>query len=142
MSSAKSSSLLMSNPESTDLQALYDSIPVHRDQPFLVTADRIGVRLAGTFDHLSGRGRGLDQAHGGAIAAHLDTAATFALLHATGDAWSTVDLRIDFLRPTPLGAVIVHGRVLRAGRSIGRATAELADGAGKVCASAVGTFVR
>lgn len=123
-----------------DLQALYDSIPFHRNQRFTVSARDGVVQFDGALGEESSRGEGLDQAHGGAIAALLDTAATLAICDATGKTWSTVDIRIDYLRPVRLGPVRTVGRVVRAGRTVGRAAAELyVDDA--LSATAVGTFV-
>jgi len=125
-----------------DLQALFNGIPFHRDHQFTVTAAAGGVRFEGSLPHTSGRGSGSAQAHGGAVAAILDTAATLAIMNETGQSWATVDLRVDYLRPVPLDSVSVIGCVVRAGRQVGRATAELHDGSGRLCATAVGTFVR
>jgi uncharacterized protein (TIGR00369 family) len=123
-----------------DLQAVYDAIPFHRDQRFTVSAGDGVVVFEGTLGEESGRSEGLDQAHGGAIAALLDTAATLAICEATGETWSTVDIRIDYLRPVRLGPVRIVARVVRAGRTVGRAAAELyVDD--KLSATAVGTFV-
>lgn len=81
--------------------------------------------------------------HGGIVATLLDTAATFALIGSTGDDWSTVDLRIDYLRPSPVSLLEVRGRVIHAGSRFGRASAELTEaGSGRLLATAVGTFVR
>jgi uncharacterized protein (TIGR00369 family) len=52
----------------------------------------------------------------------------------------TVDLRIDYLHPSRSGPITITGYVVRAGRSIGRAQAQLTDQTGSVCATAIGTF--
>ncbi len=125
-----------------ELQQLLDTSPVH-------TALGLTVRLAGdelVLDATPGREHSVDGgtfAHGGVIATILDAAATFALIDATGADWSTVDLRIDFVRPVPLALLQVAGRVAQVGRRFGRAGAELREpGAERLLASAVGTFVR
>lgn len=125
-----------------DLQAIFDEIPFHGDHRFTVTAAGDGVRFEGVLADNSGRHSGSAQAHGGAVAAILDTAASLAIMNTTGQPWSTVDLRVDYLRPVPLDSITVVGRVVRAGRQVGRATADLHDGSGRLCATAVGTFVR
>lgn len=100
-----------------------------------------GVRVEGVLGAESARGRGYDQVHGGMVAALLDTVATFALVATTGQPWTTVDFRVDYLRPVALGPVVLTGSVVRAGRTIGRAQAELLDGQGRSCATAIGAFV-
>ncbi len=96
------------------------------------------------FDALAGEDFIVDRksgaVHGGIVASLLDTAATFALIAATDHDWVTVDLRIDYLRPSKSGRLTVSGEVVRAGRSIGRASAELSDQTGSICATAIGTF--
>jgi uncharacterized protein (TIGR00369 family) len=54
--------------------------------------------------------------------------------------WSTVDLRIDYLRPVRLGDVEVRGTVVHAGSSIARCRAELLDGEGRMVACGVATL--
>jgi uncharacterized protein (TIGR00369 family) len=82
----------------------------------------------------------LGQLHGGVVASLLDTAATWALISKTGSAWLTADLRVDYLKPVPVGRVRVEGVVVRSGRRVGRATATISVDAG-AAAIAVGTFL-
>jgi uncharacterized protein (TIGR00369 family) len=128
--------------EIEDLQRLVDSSPVHGALALRARAAEDGV----LFDAAPQVGHSLnggDVLHGGVVATMLDTAATFALIDSTGTDWSTVDLRIDYLRPAPVAPLEVRGRVIQAGRRFGRAAAELADpGSGRLLAAAVGTFVR
>lgn len=130
--------------QASDLQRLLDSTSLHR---------ALGLRVTSAGDHgvvlQAKAGReylsedGGDYLHGGVVATVLDTAATFALIGATGTDWSTVDLRVDYLRPAPPGALEIRGSAEQIGRRLGRARAELlAAGAGPVLASATGTFVR
>jgi uncharacterized protein (TIGR00369 family) len=123
-----------------DLQALCD------ESPFLVA---LGVRIERSGEGIVllsslGAGCAVDRrgevAHGGVVASLVDTAATFALIALTSHDWVTVDLRVDYLRPTSLGQVTAQGEVIHAGRSLGRARAELRDRTDRVCAVAVGTF--
>jgi len=123
------------------LQQQLDGIPVHAGQQLRIVAAPGGVRVEGVLGAESARGRSYDQAHGGVVAALLDTVATFALIATTGQPWTTVDVRVDYLRPVPLGPVVLTGGVVRAGRTVGRARAELLDGEGHSCATAIGTFV-
>ncbi len=127
-----------------ELQRLVDSTPVHR---------ALGLRVTGVGDHeiileaetgpehLAEDGG--QYLHGGVVATMLDTAATFALIGATDTDWSTVDLRVDYLRPAPPGRLEIRGDAVHIGRRLGRATAEVrAADAGVLLASATGTFAR
>lgn len=78
--------------------------------------------------------------HGGALATALDTAACFAVIAAVGVDCSTVDLRIDFLRPASADELSVTGTLLRAGRRFGWADAAVTTPDGKLVATARGTF--
>jgi uncharacterized protein (TIGR00369 family) len=127
-----------------DLQRLLDDAPVHRALRLQVVscdADRLVLRAEASAEHAGTDGG--EFLHGGVVATVLDTAATFALIAATGDDWSTVDLRLDYLRPAPAGALEARAAVVQAGRRLGRATAELIPaGSGRVLACAAGTFAR
>lgn len=128
--------------EVEELQRLVDASPVHGSLGLTVrlTGDDLVLEAApGTAHSVDGG----DFLHGGVIATILDTAATFALIDATGTDWSTVDLRIDYLRPAPVAPLQASARTAQVGRRFGRATAELVEpGGGRVFATAVGTFVR
>ena len=127
-----------------ELQRLIDVSPVHRRLHLRVTsADEKRVRLEGETGREEVGEDGSDYLHGGVVATLLDTAATFALIQATGVDWGTADLRIDFMRPAPAGPLVVNASATQVGRRLGRASAELTDPAtGRLLASAVGTFVR
>lgn len=124
------------------LQALLEETPLHRALGLRVAAvseDRLVLEARPTEEHAVDD----NQLHGGVVATILDTAATFALIGATGADWGTVDLRVDYLRPAPVAPLDAAGQVLHAGKRLGRARAELVDrGTGRTVASAVGTFVR
>jgi uncharacterized protein (TIGR00369 family) len=130
--------------QASDLQRLLDATPVHRALRLRVAAggDRDIVLRAETGpEHLAEDGA--DYLHGGVVATVLDTTATFALIGATGTDWSTVDLRVDYLRPTPPGELEARGSTIQVGRRLGRARAELfAADSGRLVASATGTFAR
>jgi uncharacterized protein (TIGR00369 family) len=78
--------------------------------------------------------------HGGALAATLDTAATFAVISSIGQDASTVDLRVDFLRPGLDPELRVEGRTTRAGRRFAFADAAVTAADGRLVASGRGTF--
>jgi uncharacterized protein (TIGR00369 family) len=78
--------------------------------------------------------------HGGALATALDTAATFAVISTIDADASTVDLRVDFMRPALDAEFRVEGKTKRAGRRLGWADAELTNADGRLIATARGTF--
>ena len=71
--------------------------------------------------------------HGGVIAAMCDIAAHAAVAVRLGDFAPTIDLRVDYLAPAR-GDLVAKGKLLRLGRSIGRADVEVADPSGKLVA--------
>ncbi len=128
----------------SELQRLLDSTPVHRALALRVTEagdHHVVLHAEAGPEHLVEDGG--EYLHGGVVATVLDAAATFALIGATDTDWSTVDLRVDYLRPVPAGPLQIRGNAIQIGKRLGRATAELlAGGAEPVVASATGTFVR
>lgn len=124
------------------LQGYLDEAPLHAVFGALRVLRGDGsISIDGTLSSVVENGRGTGVVHGGVLATLLDTATTFALISATDRDWTTVDLRIDYLRPVGVGAVVVEARVLHAGRRTGRAQAHLSDAEGRECAHAIGTFV-
>lgn len=77
--------------------------------------------------------------HGGVIAAMIDIAAHAAVAVRLGDMAPTIDLRVDYLAPAQ-GDLVATGKLLRLGRSIGRADVEIADANGKLVAVGRGVF--
>jgi uncharacterized protein (TIGR00369 family) len=71
--------------------------------------------------------------HGGVYAAAIDTAAYWAVYcdvdEQTG--FTTLDLMVDFLAPAKLGKMIVKGRRIKMGKTIGLAEATAFDQEGK-----------
>jgi uncharacterized protein (TIGR00369 family) len=127
-----------------DLQRTIDASPVHRGLRLRVTrsgpAD-ITLEAEPRPEHAGEEGG--RYLHGGVVATVLDTAATFALIQSTGTDWNTVDLRIDFLRPAPVGLLVAAATAVHVGRRLGRATAELTEpSSGRLLATAAGTFAR
>jgi uncharacterized protein (TIGR00369 family) len=83
--------------------------------------------------------------HGGVIATLLDTAAACAL-HSTlaaGEAYTSLDLTIKFVRPMTLdsGLVRCEGRVLHRGGQTAVAEATLVDESGRLLAHATSTLI-
>ena len=82
--------------------------------------------------------------HGGAIATLIDTAAAFAVISVlpVDEQATTVDLTINYLRPLRSGRARATARVVKAGKRVIVVTAEMADGAGKLAATALTTYIR
>lgn len=79
--------------------------------------------------------------HGGVVSALLDTAADFALIGTIGLPVPTLDLTVHYLRAVTAGPLTVVGRLVKPGRVISTAEAELRDAHGKVLAVGRGTFL-
>ena len=82
--------------------------------------------------------------HGGAIASLIDTATAFAILTLLEDRekFSTVDLMVNYLRPLQEGTATARARVLRAGRRVITASADVFDDGGNLAATALSTYLR
>jgi uncharacterized protein (TIGR00369 family) len=83
-------------------------------------------------------------AHGGAVAALIDSAMAFAIIGLLGENEHTVtvDITIHYLRPLSEGLAKASARVVRAGRRVITVSAELFDGEGKLAATAISTYLR
>jgi uncharacterized protein (TIGR00369 family) len=78
--------------------------------------------------------------HGGVIAALIDMTAHAAIAVRVGKMTPTIDLRIDYLQVASGCELTATGKVLRAGRSIGRADVEITDDRNRLIAVGRGTF--
>ena len=81
--------------------------------------------------------------HGGFAATLLDSAlgcAVFSTL-AKGDAWTTLELKLNFVRPMSkdTGPVRAEGRIIHRGRTLATSEGDLKDRAGKLYAHATTT---
>ena len=83
-------------------------------------------------------------AHGGAIAALIDSAMAFAIvpLLSENERTTTVDLTIHFMRPLSEGSARASARVVRAGKRVITVSAELFNDEGKLAATALSTYLR
>ena len=83
-------------------------------------------------------------AHGGAVAALIDSAMAFAIVPMLGENEHsvTVDLTIHYLRPVSEGAARASARVVRAGKRVITVSAELFDANEKLAATAISTYLR
>ena len=83
-------------------------------------------------------------AHGGSIAAVIDSAMALAImpLLAENERTTTVDLTIHYLRPLTEGTARASARVVRAGKRVITVSAELVDEQNKLAATAISTYLR
>jgi len=83
-------------------------------------------------------------AHGGAVAALIDSAMAFAIvpLLSENERTTTVDLTIHYLRPLSEGSARASARVVRAGKRVITVSAELFNSEGKLAATALSTYLR
>lgn len=81
--------------------------------------------------------------HGGFAATVLDTATGAAIFStlAKGDSWTTLELKLNFVRPMTheTGPVYADGRVIHRGRTVATADGDLKDAAGRLYAHATTT---
>lgn len=77
---------------------------------------------------------GEPQFHGGPVASLIDTAAVFATIMATGTIVPTINLRVDYVRPSSGGVLTATATVRRAGRSVGVADVDVTDQQGRLTA--------
>jgi uncharacterized protein (TIGR00369 family) len=88
--------------------------------------------------------QGYGTAHGGAIAGLLDAAMALAILGRLpdGEGCATVEMKLNYTGPAPLGRLVARGRVLHQGRRIVVAAAEAEREEGGMVACGQGTFQR
>ena len=79
-------------------------------------------------------------AQGGVLATLVDMAAEYAIAARFGRPVPTINLRIDYHRPLRPGVMYARGRVIRAGKSIITAEAQVLDSDRGLCASGRGSF--
>jgi uncharacterized protein (TIGR00369 family) len=123
-----------------EVQALLDTCELHAllglDLVEFETG-RVQLRFAPPPSVRGGDGTAM---HGGALATALDTAATLAVISSVGTDATTVDLRLDFLRPALDPQLTVEGVTSRAGRRFASADATAYTPNGRIVATARGTF--
>jgi uncharacterized protein (TIGR00369 family) len=83
-------------------------------------------------------------AHGGAVAALIDSAMAIAIMPmlAENERTTTVDLTIHYMRPLTEGTARASARVVRAGRRVITVSAELFNHKGDLAATALSTYLR
>jgi uncharacterized protein (TIGR00369 family) len=83
---------------------------------------------------------GSDWLHGGIVSALIDIAGDYAVHSKTGGDVPTVDLRIDYLRPTKRGRLTAIARTVKIGRRVSVADVEVRDNEGQVVAVGRGVY--
>src|SRR5438093_7419310 len=79
--------------------------------------------------------------HGGVICDVADAAmgVAYASTLGEGESFTTLELKINFLRPFRSGTLIATGRVVKTGRTIGLAECDVTDAEGRLVARAMST---
>jgi uncharacterized protein (TIGR00369 family) len=79
--------------------------------------------------------------HGGVLCDVADAAMGIAYASTLGDgeSFTTLELKINFLRPFRNGTLIATARVVKAGRTIGLAECDVTDATGRLIARAMST---
>src|SRR5258706_10208595 len=82
--------------------------------------------------------------HGGAIATLIDTAVAFAIVGASkpGSRFTTIEMKVNYLRPIREGRVVADARLIRDGRRIVVSDCEVYDSEGKLSAKGLLTYMR
>jgi uncharacterized protein (TIGR00369 family) len=80
-------------------------------------------------------------AHGGVLAALVDLTADFAIAAKFGRGAPTIDLRVDFHRPAGMTELRAIGRVIRLGRTVATAEAQVLNAEGRLVASGRAAFL-
>jgi uncharacterized protein (TIGR00369 family) len=90
--------------------------------------------------YVSGR-NGKPRVHGGVIMYALDMAGTLAVMSVNKSPdQSTLELKINFLRPLVKDPFTVKARVVKTGRAIMVSEGEVLDSEGALCAQSLGTW--
>lgn len=78
--------------------------------------------------------------HGGVIATLIDLAGHAAVAVKIGRMAPTIDLRIDFLRPSDGEGLVARARLLKVGRTVARVDIDVTDTQGRFVAAGRGSF--
>jgi uncharacterized protein (TIGR00369 family) len=98
----------------------------------------VEIRLPFRMEFL--REDGSDWLHGGIVSAFIDILGDYAIVTEVGAGVPTIDLRVDFLRPARRGDLVGVGKVVRIGRTISTADAEVRDESGTLVAVGRGVY--
>ena len=86
------------------------------------------------------RGASSGQLHGGPVASLIDTVADFAVVMKTGAGVPTINLRIDYLRPSTGTYLIGRALSRRVGRTMAVVDVDVLDDQGRLTAIGRGCF--
>lgn len=81
--------------------------------------------------------------HGGVLATVADAAVGIALARHFGGkrAMTTIELKINYLRPVPAGKVLARARLLKVGTTICVGRVDVKDSSGKIVAAALVSYM-
>jgi uncharacterized protein (TIGR00369 family) len=81
--------------------------------------------------------------HGGVLCDVADAAMGMAFFTtcAEGESFTTLELKINFLRPFWTGTLLAHGRVVQRGQTVGMTECDVVDEAGRLIAKATSTVM-
>ena len=82
----------------------------------------------------------IPQVHGGAIAALIDSVATFLVIAETGKAVPTINFRTDYLKPSFNSDLTAKATMRRLGRTVAVVDVDVSDEHGVLVAIGRGTF--
>jgi uncharacterized protein (TIGR00369 family) len=106
----------------------------------VVDATATDITLTATWREEWDNGTEARTTHGGVVMTLLDLAADWAIASAVGAPVPTLDFSVHFLRAAKPGNLTVIGRIVKNGRSITVAEAEVLDADGKSVAVGRGTY--
>jgi uncharacterized protein (TIGR00369 family) len=124
------------------VQALVTRAPFHQWLGLTVVAltdDSIEINAKWREEWVVNIDRGYT--HGGVLAALIDLAADWAMVKQNGRGVPTIDLRVDYHRPTIRSDLIARGKVVRGGSQFSTAEAQIFDVDGKLIASGRGSYL-
>ncbi|MDP7983128.1 MAG: PaaI family thioesterase [Conexivisphaera sp.] len=99
------------------------------------------ARLEFHFSHMASGRRGRPHVHGGVVMTALDTTCGLAVMSVnTGHEQSTLELKVNFVKPLLRDPFEVTGRVIHIGKNTAVVEGEIVDSEGAVCARALGTW--
>ncbi len=93
------------------------------------------------FSHMASGRRGRPHVHGGVVMLALDTVLGLAVMSVnTSIEQSTLELKVNFVKPLLKEPFKVTGRVVHIGKSTAVVEGEVSDSVGDICARALGTW--
>jgi uncharacterized protein (TIGR00369 family) len=113
---------------------------VLRPRPIEADPDSGTVTVAVDYREELARGQHDKSFHGGVIATLIDLAGHAAVAVKIGKMAPTIDLRIDYLRPSIGESIVARARLLKLGRMLARVDIEVTDTQGRLVAVGRGSF--